>query len=275
MTTLDAPLTDAQASIAAAFDSLAPRYDEAWTRSVVGILQREAFWRTMDRHFLPGQLVLELGGGTGIDAVHLAKRGIRVHTIDISPEMVRAARARVASEALSDAVSVELCAIENLSSLHLAVPFDGAFSSFGAVNCVGDLRRMSRDLGERMRRGAKLILCCMGRFCLWESVWYLVRGRASKAFRRMSGSACASLGSGPMLHVRFPKVSVIAEALKSQFHLTSVGGIGIFVPPSCAEDLARAIPGIVRILSVSDRMVGGLPVFRALSDHRVLVFVRR
>ncbi len=47
-------------SVAEAFDQLASRYDETWTRSVVGRLQREAVWREIAPLFLPGERVLDL-----------------------------------------------------------------------------------------------------------------------------------------------------------------------------------------------------------------------
>ena len=58
--------------IAAAFDRLAPRYDQLWTRSTVGHLQREAVWRHLAPLFKPGQTALDLGCGTGEDALHLS-----------------------------------------------------------------------------------------------------------------------------------------------------------------------------------------------------------
>ena len=71
----------------AAFDEIAERYDRDWTATQVGVLQRAAVWRTLDRLFGPGDRVLDLGCGTGADAAHLAKRGVQVLAADISPQM--------------------------------------------------------------------------------------------------------------------------------------------------------------------------------------------
>src|SRR5437868_14651054 len=76
------------------FDALAPRYDELWTESAIGRLQRRAVWRRADGLFQPGDRLLDLGCGTGADALHFMQRGMRVRAIDASSEMVRIARSR-------------------------------------------------------------------------------------------------------------------------------------------------------------------------------------
>jgi len=56
-----AGVADQQREVAAAFDAQADGYDEKWTRSVSGRLQREQVWREVDRFFLPGHKILDLG----------------------------------------------------------------------------------------------------------------------------------------------------------------------------------------------------------------------
>ena len=50
-----------------------------------------AVWRELLRTFHPGQRVLEINCGTGIDAVSLGERGIRVLACDIAPRMIELA----------------------------------------------------------------------------------------------------------------------------------------------------------------------------------------
>ena len=65
-------------SAQAYWDTVATTYDRDFGDSVTGRVNRRVVWRALDRAFKPGQRVLELNCGTGIDAVHLAARGIRV-----------------------------------------------------------------------------------------------------------------------------------------------------------------------------------------------------
>jgi SAM-dependent methyltransferase len=63
----------------------------------------------------PGSHVLEIGGGCGDAACHIArKHGCRVTTMDISPRAVREARTRVAALGLSDRVRCEVGDVNDL-----------------------------------------------------------------------------------------------------------------------------------------------------------------
>lgn len=243
--------------MAAAFDSVAARYDELWTRSNVGRLQRGAVWRAVDGLWRPGQAILDLGCGTGEDALHFMGAGVRVQAIDASEEMVRVSRARGA-----DAMRV---AIEEIASL--AGPFDGAISNFGALNCIADLRGIREPLAELLRPGAYFAACTIGRFCLWETAWYLLHASPGKAFRRWRGSAASkSLG----VRVYYHSIRELERALAPQFALRAWRGIGGLVPPSYVSLPAPLLEAFDSI----DRQVAGWPLGRAMADHRLAIFVR-
>lgn len=76
------------------FDQLASAYAELWSDTARGRLQREQVWSMIDGLFGPGDRVLDLGCGTGDDAVHLMARGVEVVGIDASAPMVEIARSR-------------------------------------------------------------------------------------------------------------------------------------------------------------------------------------
>ena len=111
------------------FDGIASRYDELWTRSTVGRLQRDAVWRRLDSLFRRGDQLLDLGCGTGEDSLHFAQMGMNVRAIDASCEMVRVARAR--------GVDASVLGIEELD--RITGRFDGVISDVGALTCVSDL----------------------------------------------------------------------------------------------------------------------------------------
>jgi len=142
------------------FHQIAPRYAELWSETSRGRAQREQVWREIDRLFKAGDRVLDLGCGTGDDAVRLMSRGVSALGIDSAPGMVEIARTR--------GVAAKRMAIEVLGSLEDV--FDGAISNFGALNCVADLDKLSEELARLVRPQGKLALCVMSRFC-WRTDW--------------------------------------------------------------------------------------------------------
>ncbi len=77
-----------------AFDRIASQYDALWTRSAIGRCQRDAVWRWLDPLIRSRDRILDLGCGTGEDALHMMKAGAEVCGIDASAAMVRIARER-------------------------------------------------------------------------------------------------------------------------------------------------------------------------------------
>ena len=273
------PSRPANASpVASAFDALAADYDATWTDSFIGGLQRRQVWHEVERIFRPGDRILELGCGTGIDAVRLAGIGAQVHALDVSAEMLRATTRKIEREGLSHRITCELRAVEELSGIGGTGLFDGALSNFGVFNCVERLASTAFELARLLRRGGMLVLCIMGRFCAWETAWHLLHGRPRKAFRRLfapKGGIESSLRSACPFRVFYPSISMLAGAFHEGFYLRSVRSIGVLVPPSYMEGWAVKRRRLVKRLSVWDQRLSQWPVLRATGDHRLAIFVRR
>src|SRR5262249_21605577 len=176
------------------FDALAPVYDNLFTNSQIGRAQRQAVWSSLQEIFKPGDRILEINCGTGVDAVLLARMGIRVLALDSSAGMVSTTQRRIEREAVDKLVSTRQLAIEELAQVKSLGCFDGVLSNFGGLNCVSDLRQFGRNLASILRPGGRAVLCVMGRWCLWEMSYYLTRFRLEKAFRRIGkGGALVEL----------------------------------------------------------------------------------
>jgi len=264
-------------TVASAFDAIASTYDTIWTGAFIGTLQRRQVWQELEATFRPGERVLEIGCGTGVDAVHLAQAGLQVHATDISMSMLCVLQQRIEREGLDRRITLDHRAVEDLVHVDMPGAFDGAFSNFGVFNCVQDLHVAASNLAGLIRPGGKLIICLMGQFCLWETAWYLLHGRLQKAFRRLrggDGGSEASLVPGLPIRVFYPSTARLASAFRPKFKLLSSCGIGVLVPPSCMEEWAHARRAGFSRLAVLDEHVRRLPVLRALADHRLLVFAR-
>jgi ubiquinone/menaquinone biosynthesis C-methylase UbiE len=242
---------------AAAFDTIAAQYDRLWTESPVGRLQREAAWRAIDPLFRPGDSVLDLGCGTGEDALHLMAAGVTVQGIDASPAMVEIARGR--------GVNARALEIESIDQLE--GEFDGAISNFGPLNCVSELEPLADGLGRLVRRGGHIGLCIMGPCCLWEIAYFLSQRAWGKAFRRWRRGGTPS-SSG--VRVFYPSLREVSHAFRRQFRLACWYGIGVTVPPS----YVRLPEGLLATAAAVDRRIWRMPLLRAVADHRLLVFRR-
>src|SRR5690349_14875278 len=111
--TTEAQLLDTQR----AFDSVAADYDGPKGNNALIQRMRETVWRTLTDACPPGSRLLDLGCGTGIDAIELARRGYAVLATDWSPQMVERTRARAADCGLSERVTAAHIGLQELDRL--------------------------------------------------------------------------------------------------------------------------------------------------------------
>lgn len=271
------PMAVAPAQIyPAPFDAIAERYDETFTTSKIGKAQRASVWKELERVFRTGDHVLEIGCGTGVDACFLAERGVTVAACDSSPQMIAVASRRVKENGMDRSVHPRLLAAEDIASLQNGDSFDGAFSNFGALNCVQDLRQFATALAILLKPDATALLCWMGPCCLWEVAWYLAQGKASKATRRFRrGWLTARLAEGATVRVHYPSPRFLARTFAPQFRLVSYKGIGVSVPPSYLEPWANRFPRLLNLSKQADSLLGRCPGIRGFADHILLEFRRQ
>jgi ubiquinone/menaquinone biosynthesis C-methylase UbiE len=253
------------------WDTAAETYVQDFSGTGIGETRRYAVWRRFAKIFSPGQKLLELNCGTGIDAVHLAGKGIQLVACDISSRMIELARQHAASTNTSELIDFKVLPNEEIGSLVGEDVFDGAFSNFCGLNCVEDLESVAQELARLVRPGAPILLCMMGRFVPWEIAWFAARGEPGKALRRLRRNDFRSADSGSV-RIQRPSVTEMTRIMSPAFRLRRWGGIGIAVPPTYTENRMRHFPRVVRGLAGIDRLIGDLPVFRRLADCVLLEF---
>src|SRR5262249_6944977 len=162
----------------------------------------------------------------------LAERGVQVVATDSSSQMIDVTTQRARENARQNLIQPLLLPAEQIATLRTDELFDGAFSNFGALNCVEDLRQLAEDLAMLLKPGAEALLCLMGARCLWEMFWYSAQGNKSKAFRRLNhDGVTAKIADGALIRVRYPLVRSLARTFAPDFQLKSIKGVGVVVPP--------------------------------------------
>jgi ubiquinone/menaquinone biosynthesis C-methylase UbiE len=258
----------------APFDVVAEKYDQGFTFSKIGQAQRSAVWRELERTLHAGDRVLEIGCGTGVDACFLAERAVKVVACDSSPAMIQVAARRVREMGINS-VDLRLLAAENLAEIQREAPFDGVFSNFGALNCVEDLQAVGEDFGRLLKPGGTALMCFLGPSCVWEVVWYLLKAKPGKAFRRWRSSRItAELTPESRLQIRYYGIRSLKRIFAPSFRLRLWRGVGLLVPPSYVEVFAKRFPAFLKLAEWADRPLARCPVIRGGSDH-ILVKLER
>jgi SAM-dependent methyltransferase len=243
--------------------------------------------------------VLEIGCGTGEDAVWLAKQGAHVIATDASPAMLDVTREKARRAGVLE--RIETSSVDAADPFHrrgaedaeesskntprsprlggetngqsrLGVRSEMGFSNFGALNCVPDLRPIANALGEWIEPGGTLVLVFINRWCAWEMLWHIAHWQPRVAFRRLSRDGVeARVGEGS-IHTWYPAIRSIQSAFAPAFHLKHVTGLGVFLPPSYLEPAVAKRPRFFKWLARLEQLTARIFPFNRIADHVILEF---
>jgi SAM-dependent methyltransferase len=248
---------------AAAFDGLAQDYDAHFTATALGRTLRAMAWRHFERAFARCDYLLDIGCGTGEDAIHMASLGHRVLATDASPQMVRVASAKAERAGCAQRVKFLCLPMERLGAELAGERFDGAYSNFGAINCVADPGSLGRGLAPLLPALAPLALVVMGRYVPWEWAWYLARAQPASAFRRLRRGGVAWRG----LTLSYPTPAELGRALAPSFVTRNFEPMGFALPGSYAAAWLERSPRVLAALDNFERLAQRGAVLSAFSDH--------
>lgn len=292
-----------------AFDAAAPTYDTDFTYTSLALWLREMVRAYLP--FQPGDHVLEIGCGTGEDALWMAQQGIYVRATDASPAMLAEAERKITAAGYADWVQFEHTDMNHVNKTDVmyrvptttdtvgtpymasAVPpgetpsplvGEGAgdegkcnaiFSNFGVLNCAADRPALAAWLAERIAPGGKAVFVVMNPLCPWEIIWHLAHGQITTAFRRLKSGGMAHAGGGQSVQVWYPSPGTLRREFAPYFRHEKTVGIGSLLPPSYLGHLVDRYPKTFARLAWWDRWIGRYFPFTMLNDHYLMVLERR
>lgn len=268
---LQAQLRDTQD----AFDSVAADYDGPRGNNTAIQDMRDEMWRWLDASFAPNSRLIDLGCGTGLDAVRLASLGHQVTATDWSPQMVERTRDRAARATLAGSVQALPIGAQELHKLPGQGDYDGAYSNLGPLNCVPDLAALSAECARLLKPGGTMVFTVIGRYCPWE-MWHYARQRRWARLKIRFARETVAVGmNGHTIWTRYFTPNEFYQPFAEHFELAQVRGLCVFVPPPYLTGLKDKHPQWQERLWRLDRRVAGWPLLRNLGDHFLIVLRKR
>ncbi|MGD8966782.1 MAG: class I SAM-dependent methyltransferase [Anaerolineae bacterium] len=267
---------------AQAFDTVAPDYDAVYGpggNAVMSWMRRESL-ALLKATFPPDSRLLEIGCGTGEEAVALARAGHQVLATDISPRMAAHTAAKACTAGLGGRVTALALPAGALAALRPRAPFDGAYASFGALNCEPQLGRLAVALHRLLRPGGAFVCSVMARWCLFEIAWFSLHGHPAIAFRRLrpgwqSAPVAGCHGTAVSVFTRYLSVGDVARAFDPSFDLERTMALPLLLPPPYLDEFYRQRRRLFDRLQPWERRLRGRWPFRCWGDHIALVLRTR
>ncbi|MCI4316909.1 MAG: methyltransferase domain-containing protein [Thermoplasmata archaeon] len=186
----------------AEFDNVADDYDHHITGNRMNRLLRDRSLAQIRVVFAGRRRLLEVGCGSGMETITMLRDGHQIVAVDISERMLQVVRAKAEKEGLGGQLTTIKLRARDLATLATVTglgPFDGAYSTYGALNCEPDLRPIADAFAALLRGGAPFVVGVYNRWCLFELLGYSFSLQGSRAFgRRTNPVSWARLGSVSM-----------------------------------------------------------------------------
>lgn len=256
------------------FDGAASTYDTDFTHTDLGRWLRSRVWQRLGTLFQGGDTVLEIGCGTGEDAIWLAQQGVHIVATDASPAMLAQTQAKAEDAGVRDYITTQLLDLNNLPLAPLD-QFSGIYSNFGAVNCTNNWAGVADFLQKNVQPQGRVGLVIMSPFCLWETIWHGLHLNFKTATRRWNGKSLAKLADGASFDVYYPHPHYVKRALAPHFVATNLQGLGVFLPPSDAFAVIEKRPRLSQSLVTWEKRLAHRTPFKFWADHYWLEFEHR
>ncbi len=256
------------------FDSVATLYDDVFTNSAIGKLQRKRV-----HHFLKKYLsnsrkleILEINCGTGEDALWLKSMGHDVLATDASAKMIEMANAKNKMPGLT----FEVCTFDNSINKFQDRQFDMIFSNFGGLNCIDgyEMKKNSEHFSYLLKPKGKLIAVVMGRKCVWEAIYFALKLNFKNIRRRQNEMETLVKVGNYFQKTFYYSPKELTSHFSKNFHLGSKSPVGIALPPSYLEPFFKNKYWLLRILYIKECLLP-FSFFSNYADHYFAVLEKK
>jgi ubiquinone/menaquinone biosynthesis C-methylase UbiE len=256
----------------ASFDKAATTYDQSFTNTLIGKLQRNLVYKIVLKHLQNTNNILEINCGTGEDAIWLAKKGFGVTATDISTEMISIAESKRNVENLNF-IQAD---INTISEQFSDKNFDLIFSNFGGLNCLSksELDNFISNSTNILSEKGKLILVIMPKNTLWEQLYFMLKGKFKSAFRRKKAKAIANVDGENVLTYYYNPKDVVSLS-NTNFELIETKPIGFFIPPSYLEPFFKNKKKLLNSLNWLESKFKDCSFLSKYADHYILILQKK
>lgn len=255
-----------------AFDSYAKLYDEHFTNSLIGKVQRKQVYRHANNNaYFFNKNILEVNCGTGEDAIWLAKQNATVLATDNSKVMLDVAKSK------SSGFNIEFKQLQAQDISKLAPEkFQSIFSNFGGLNCLSpeQLEKFANSCAMLQGWEDQVVFVIMGTKCLWERLYFKFKKETEKADRRKKTEGVDTNIQEQHFKTYYYSPKQIKQLFQKEYHHINTKPVGFFVPPSYLEPYFVKRKALLKLFDFLDWL---LP-FSFLSnyaDHYIIIFEKK
>jgi ubiquinone/menaquinone biosynthesis C-methylase UbiE len=261
-------------SVRDAFDSASEEYDYTISHNYINSWIRKRSINELHRVANASDVLLEIGCGTGSEAIQVSRHVKRIVATDISEKMLDLFERKVKAKRLDHKIIAAKARASEISTVKELLPEGSvrvAYSFNGALNCEPDIHDVPGELAKVVREDGYFLCSIRNTLCLLEALSHSLVLQFDKTATRKDQPTMVSVG-GMDIPSCYYSPSRFANIFRPQFRVRKMIGLPAFLPPAYLSDYylrtgkARLIPEKLELI-LGDRFP-----FNRLGDQTLFVF---
>lgn len=263
--------------IATAFDSASEEYDFTISHNYINTWIRKRSIQELLKHAKPSDTLLEVGCGTGAEAIEISRSVSRIIATDISDKMIEILNKKVGARGLSGKIfplQVRAADVSRVAEITAFGHVDLAYSFNGALNSEPELDRFVEGLSSLLAPRGYFICSIRNSFCLSEALSHAAVLQFEKMAPRKKQPIMVSVGGMDIPAFYYPPTAFLSF-FTGKFQLKKLTGLPAFMPPAYLSDYYIKFKNVASLLEKLESTLGGHFPFNRVGDQSLLVFQKR
>ncbi len=268
---------DYYGEVALAFDSASEEYDFTIGRNFINTWIRRRSIAVLSRYVSEEDTVLEVGCGTGAEAVEVSGMVARILATDVSQKMVDIVIAKAAAKGLEARLTAIRAPASDLSRAKEYLGggrFRAAYSFNGALNCEPRLDRFVEQLQGLLEPGGVFVCSVRNTLCLTELLSHVAVLQFGRAAPRRKQPIMVSVGGRDIPSTYYPP-SAFIERFARHFEVVEVIALPGLLPPAYLNDYYLRLRSVTAILERLDLLLSGRFPLNRFGDQTLFVLRRK
>jgi SAM-dependent methyltransferase len=260
--------------VATAFDSASEEYDFTIRRNYINTWIRRRSLDVLKLLVRPDDLLIEVGCGTGAEAMEVSDWVSTIIATDVSARMTELVRAKAKARGKEERVvplNIRAAEVEKVAGMLGERRPRIAYSFNGALNCEPDLDAFVSQLHSLLDPGGYFVCSVRNTTCASEMISHALVLQFAKGTPRRLQPTMVSVG-GVDIPSTYYSPSEFMSHFRPLFAPARVIGLPALMPPAYLSDYYLRLRGVSWLLERLEPLLSGIPPFNRLGDQTLFVF---
>ncbi len=259
-----------------AFDSASEEYDYTISHNYINSWIRKRSISELCRIAKTSDVLLEIGCGTGSEAIQISEQVRGIVATDISEKMLDLLKKKIKAKRLDRKILAARVRASEISAVKELLPerrVRVAYSFNGALNCEPDILEVPGQLSKVVQEDGYFLCSIRNTLSLSEALSHSLVLQFDKMATRKNQPTMVSVG-GMDIPSCYYSPTRFAHLFHPHFRVRKMIGLPAFLPPAYLSDYYLRTGKARLILEKLEFVLGGRFPFNRLGDQTLFVFQR-